>query len=576
VATATSLRGGDAISGTLSNSQPMHIVVALKLRNRDQLDSLVAAHQTLTPEQFATLHAPTQMQAQAVADYLTRSGFRNVVIATNRLLVSADGTAGIARAAFLTSFSRVQTREGRVAFANDSDAYIPKALQDSVLSVIGLQNVHQAHTIAQRAQPAAGAHTLAIVGHDPIEFSAIYDGTGVANAAGVTVGIITEGDISQPIIDLGIFTKDNGLATVSTTTVNTGGTSADTSGDVEWDIDSQDIVGAGGGRVGKLIFYNQPDLTNPSLFADFNTVVTANAAKIINVSLGECETDAKGDGSAAATDQLFQTAVAQGQTFSIATGDSGADECHNGGTTPSWPADSPYVVAVGGTRLDASTTTWNSEVVWVHSGGSPSTFEPKPSWQDALVPGTKRGLPDVAFDGDPNSGSLIIVNGGIQQWGGTSLAAPIFAGLWARVIRLKGTSIGFAAPLLYQLPVTDFHDVTVGNNGGETAKVGYDFASGRGSMILGNAMKNVGLPSPVVVSFTFTTNGLIATFIDTSTDSSSTIATHAWNFGDGGTSTAANPLHVFPKAGIYNVTEIVFDAAGNGNSTTTAVTIGPR
>jgi subtilase family serine protease len=268
--------------------------------------------------------------------------------------------------------------------------------------------------------------------------------------------------------------------------------------------------------------------------------------------------------------------VAQGQTFSIATGDFGADECHNGGTTPSWPADSPYAVAVAGTTLDASTTTWSSEIVWLHGGGSPSTFEPKPSWQNALVAGTKRGVADVAFDADPNSGALVTVNGGFQQWGGTSLAAPIFAGLWARVIRVKGTGIGFAAPLLYQLPVTDFHDVTSGNNGGETAKVGYDFASGRGSMILNSVIKHIGLPSPVVVKFSYTTSGLIAKFVDSSTDNSSAITTHAWNFGDGGTSTATNPLHLFPKAGIYNVTEIVFDAAGNGNSATTAVTIGPR
>jgi pseudomonalisin len=576
VASATLLRPGDAIQGTLSNAQPMHIVVALKLRNRDQLDSLVAAHKTLTSETFATQHAPTQMQAQAVADYLDRMGFKNVVIAPNRMLVSADGTANSARAAFLTSFARVQTMEGRAAFANNSDASIPSALRESVLSVIGLQNVYQPHTLAQRVQPKAGAGTFAITGDNPVEFSSIYGGTGVANAAGVIVGIVTIGDISQTITDLKTFTSNNGLPTVSTQTINTGGTSGDVTGIDEWDLDSQDVVGASGGRVGKIVFYNGPDFSNPSLVATFNTVVSANVAKIINVSLGECEIAAKDDGTSAATDQIFQTAAAQGQTFSVSTGDSGSDECHNGSTAASWPADSPYVVAAAGTRLDASTTTWSSEVVWAGSGGSPSSFEPKPSWQNALVPGTKRGVADIAFDADPYSGSLVIFNGGIQQFGGTSLSAPIFAGLWARVIRVKGTGIGFAAPLLYQLPEGDFHDITVGNNGGETAKVGYDFASGRGSMILGNAMKHVGLPSPLVVTFTYATSGLSAKFADHSTDSSSTIATRAWNFGDGGTSTAANPLHLFPKAGIYNVTEIVFDAAGNGNSATTAVTIGPR
>jgi xanthomonalisin len=571
---ATELRQSDVVTGALSNAQPMHIVIALRLRNRDLLDSVVAAHQTLTSETFATQHAPTQVQAQAVANYLTQSGFTNVVIAPNRMLVSADGNAGKASAAFLTTFSRVQTAEGRIAFANNSDAYIPFALSGSVLSVIGLQNVYQPHTFAQRVQPKTGAGTFAITGHDPVEFSSIYGGTGVKTAAGVKVGIITEGPLTTTISDLNVFTTSNSLPAVKTKIVGTVG--ADSGGTTEWNLDSQNIVGMAGGQVGEIIFYEMASFQNPDLVKDFNKVVTANEAKVINVSLGECETGAQQDGSAAAADQIFQAAVAQGQTFSISTGDSGANECNTGLPSASWPANSPYVVAVGGTRLDASTTTWAGETVWVGAGGAPSAYEPKPNWQDALVPGSKRGLPDIAFDADPNSGSLIYVNGGIQQWGGTSLASPIFVGSWARIIATKGTSIGFAAPLLYQLPVTDFHDVTSGNNGGETAKVGYDFASGRGSMILNSTMKHIGLPSPVVVHFSYTTSGLIAKFIDSSTDSSSAITTHAWNFGDGGTSTATNPIHIFPKAGIYNVTEIVFDAAGNGNSATTAVTIGPR
>ncbi len=58
--------------------------------------------------------------------------------------VSADGTADSAQAAFQTSFARVQTHDGRAAFANTSDAHMPPSMQDSVLSVMGLQNVHLA------------------------------------------------------------------------------------------------------------------------------------------------------------------------------------------------------------------------------------------------------------------------------------------------------------------------------------------------------------------------------------------------------------------------------------------------
>jgi len=574
VASTTALHPGDVFTGVLPHTQPMHIVVALKVQNRAQLDSLVAAHQTLKPAEFSANYAPTTSQAQAVATYLRQTGFTNVVIAPNRLLVSADGTADSAQAAFQTSFARVQTHDGHVAFANNSDAYIPAALQGSVLSVIGLQNVYKPHILAQRAQPYSGLQTFAVTGHNPTEFSSIYGGTGVPIAAGVTVGIITQGPLVQTISDLNTFTDNAHLPRVMTQIVNAVG--PDQGGTIEWNLDSQDVVGAAGGQVGQMIFYEMASFENPALVTAFNSAVTANAAKIINVSLGECETGAQGDGSAAAADQIFQAAVAQGQTFSISTGDSGADECGNGGITPSWPADSPYVVAVGGTTLDASTTTWNSEIVWALGGGSPSTFEPKSVWQGALVPGTKRGLPDIAFDGDPDSGSTIVVDGGLQQWGGTSLSSPIFVGFWARVIAVRGTGIGFAAPLLYQLPSGDFHDITVGNNGGESAKVGYDFASGRGSIISSKAIQHLGLPSPLVVSFSASSTGLVAKFTDTSTDSAGTIVSRSWSFGDGGTSTASSSSHIYSGAGTYNVTEIVTDSAGYVIGKAVPVTVGRR
>jgi subtilase family serine protease len=581
VARATILRHGDTAAGPLALSQPMHIVVALKLRNQAQLHSFIASlHQPnapkpMTSEQFMQAHSPTSAQAQAVANFMRHAGFTNVEIAPNRLLVSGDAPAASVQAAFGTSFVSVKTHDGRMAYANTQDAHVPASLQDSVLSVVGLQTVHTAHTMVQQSQ-FGSVQPMAVTGHNPTEFASIYGGSGVPTAAGVTVGIITQGSLTNVINDLNRFTSNNGLPTVTTQTVNTGGTSSDTSGDGEWDLDSQDIVGIGGGQVGKIIFYNEPTLSNSALTSNVNTVVSRNEAKIINMSLGECETAAQGDGSAAAQDQSFQQAVAQGQTFSISTGDSGADECGDGGTTPSWPAASQYVIAAAGTTLNASTTTWSSETVWSGSGGSESTFEPKPSWQ-TLWSGPRRGVADIAYDADPNSGAKVIVDGATQQIGGTSLAAPLFSGAWARMIASKGTSIGFAGPLIYQLPASSFHDITSGNNGGETATVGYDLASGRGSPIISQMNANLGGGgggnNPPVASFTDTVSGLTANFTDTSTDSDGTIASHSWTFGDGGTSTAANPSHTYAAGGTYSVTETVTDNGGAQNSVTHSVTV---
>jgi subtilase family serine protease len=583
---AVALAKGDVVSGAIDASQPMHIEVALKLRNPDQLQSFIHSAKSstlsmvqrkLSTQQFALQYSPTADQANNVAAYLTAAGFTNVTISDNRMLVAADGRADTAGAAFKTTFSSIRTRDGRMTFRHDGNVHIPASLQSSVLSVVGLQDVHRAHTFAQVAQ--AGYSPQAVTGHNPTEFSSIYGGSGLPTAAGVTVGIVTQGAIGQTITDLNTFTSNNGLSTVTTQTVNTNGTSTDASGIGEWNLDSQDIVGMAGGKVGKLIFYNIPTLSNANLTADFNAIVAANATKIINVSLGECETSAQQDGSAAADDQIFQQAVAQGQTFSVSTGDSGADECSNGGVTPSYPASSPYVVAVGGTTLTATTTTYGSETVWSGGGGSISTFEAKQSWQNGVLAGTKRGLPDLSFDADPNSGSKVIVNGAIQQIGGTSLSAPIFSGSWARLLA-SNSSLGFAGPLLYQnLTAVDYHDVTSGNNGGETASVGWDLATGFGSFKLDQVAVHIGggttppVNNPPVANFSDSVSNLTVSFSDSSSDSDGTIASRSWTFGDGSTSTATNPSHTYSAAGTYSVSLKVTDNGGASNTKTASVTV---
>ena len=216
-------------------------------------------------------------------------------------------------------------------------------------------------------------------------------------------------------------------------------------------------------------------------------------AKVINVSLGGCETSSKTSGFTASSDQIFAVAVAQGQTFSISTGDSGSMECgRRKGNQQSYPAVSPYVMAIGGTTLTTTgNTTYASEKTWKGGGGGPSTTETAPSWQvssGVLNGGTGRGVPDISFDADPNTGSKIIVNGSIVQYGGTSLSAPLFAGFWARIQSASTKTLGFPDPSIYANGGANpglFHDVTTGSNGGFTAKAGWDYATGWGSVNIG-------------------------------------------------------------------------------------------
>jgi serine protease len=77
-----------------------------------------------------------------------------------------------------------------------------------------------------------------------------------------------------------------------------------------------------------------------------------------------------------------------------------------------------------------------------------------------------------------------------------------------------------------------------------------------------------------IANFSYSASGLTVNFTDTSTDSGGTIGSHSWAFGDGSTSTAANPSHTYAAAGTYSVTETVTDSvSGQSSAKTQAVTV---
>jgi subtilase family serine protease len=187
-------------------------------------------------------------------------------------------------------------------------------------------------------------------------------------------------------------------------------------------------------------------------------------------------------------DSFFTTPVGHGGvTFVASTGDTGAPGIY--------PAFSRNVVAVGGTHLSLSGSTYSSETGYASSGGGASAYESKPSYQSGVTQSaSERTIPDVAFDGDPNTGVDVYdsYNGGFPGWykiAGTSFSAPAWAGLIA--IANQGRAGAKLAPLdgatqtlpkLYSIPSGDFHDITSGNNG-FSAGTGYDLVTGRGTPI---------------------------------------------------------------------------------------------
>jgi pseudomonalisin/xanthomonalisin len=487
----------DAVAtGTLPDTEPEHIAVSLKLRNREQLNRFIDRIHTrgdtlfgkrLTKEQFAALHAPSADQVQAVSDFLAAAGFTNISVAPNHLLISADGSAASVRSAFATELMQYQI-DGRRAFANTKPARVPRRLGSIVHAVLGLQNVEHARPMLVTQQPD-GITSLAVQGHDPLEFQTIYNVGNIPPASQTTIAIVAQGDLTQTLADLSAYERKNSLPQVPTSLVQvSSGTYNDTAGMLEWNLDSQSAT-AMAGVVQELIFYAVPTLSDAHLAEAYNRAVSDNLAKVINVSLGECESIAFTSGAIASDDQIFAQAVAQGQTFVTSSGDGGARTgcfSHNGMFVQvSYPASSPYVVAVGGTRLNTTTSGgYSSETAWTKSGGGVSRYEAIPTWQKTVLLSGKRGVPDVAFDADPSSGAIVLVSNSSMQVGGTSLSAPLFTGLLARAQSANNNTLGFAAPTIYSIAKSSpsaFHDVKSGSNGWYRANKGWDMVTGFGS-----------------------------------------------------------------------------------------------
>lgn len=196
----------------------------------------------------------------------------------------------------------------------------------------------------------------------------------------------------------------------------------------------------------------------------------------------------------------------QGWTILNGSGDHGATDYNDVAASKfsprpivNFPADVPWVTAVGGTTLLTSNDGVN-ESAWGGSGGGFSTFFSRPDYQQNLprsMQSTQRGLPDVAANADPLSAMAIYYNGEWQQVGGTSAATPTWAAIIAVANQMAGHPLGFINPALYQLATSgkfarDFRDITSGDNSfnednvnvrGYSAREGWDPLTGWGAPI---------------------------------------------------------------------------------------------
>ena len=393
-------------------------------------------------------------------------------------------------------------------------------------------------------------------------YSAGYDGTGEK------IAVVGDSEITMSNIETfrslaGLPKNDPTLTLVpgsGNATVPSANEQVEAYLDLEWS-----------GAVAKnasIIYVYVGDNSNYSVWDALQYAIDNKLAPVISTSFGYCEAGL-GQTNTLTIRGWAQQANSQGQTISAATGDSGAADCDGSdvqaatrGLAVDVPAAIPEVTGVGGSEFTgdagstSSTTYWNGtndsvygsaltyipEDVWndtsesiragnglAAGGGGASIYFSKPSWQTgAGVPSDgKRDVPDISLNASPLHDPSLICGGtdeagnqsctdgfrdsqsDVDAVGGTSVAAPAFAGVLALVDQAtESKGLGNVNSKLYSLAGSSpraFHDITSGDNKvpcvvgtpncangtmGYSAGTGYDRASGLGSIDVYNLTTN--------------------------------------------------------------------------------------
>lgn len=260
-------------------------------------------------------------------------------------------------------------------------------------------------------------------------------------------------------------------------------------------------------------------------------VAKGNYGDVVSQSFGEAE-QCESSKLLQKQHATFSQLAGNGTTLFASSGDQGAGLPTCDGSTlmkaASTPATDPKVTAVGGTDLTATAPTFDSsfheltpggqyesETVWndkalAAEGAGISTLYARPGFQNKVVSGHMREIPDIAYSASAHHDVLAFMTldpgdqgalfgapaGGLFVFGfsGTSCGSPQWAALVAIANQVAGHRLGDINPTLYALGESSsessvYNDVTVGDNSvpapfnitGFSAGPGWDQATGWGS-----------------------------------------------------------------------------------------------
>jgi kumamolisin len=496
------VNGKAAFVGRVPANQTMRIDIVMAVRDQAGLDKFLREvydrnnpqyRHFLTVSQFTEKFGPSQRDYDALVRFVKASGFSVPRASRDAMDVQLKGTVADIETAFHVQMSLYHDPiQNRNFYAPDREPMVDLPFQ--LWHISGLDNYLLPRPALVRRPP--GVRKLAVTGSCPqasfcgSDMRAAYYAKKSLTGKGQTVGLLEYA--GYDIADVNTYYKNAGQKrTAKIKGISTDGTSincvfAQRCDDTVQTIDITQALGMAPGVSMVYMFVGSTDTALLSTMSSYSPL-PLNLSSSWSWFPADPNTD----------DPFFEKMASQGQSFFQSSG--GSDAWKQGGHP--WPADSDYVICVGGTELTTKGAGkgWASEVAWEGGGGgiSPDGIS-IPPWQQLKGVITRKNQGSTKYRNGPdisaNASFSFYVCADQQactanEYGGTVFSAPMWAGYLALANEQAAAHgdmpPGFIDPSIYPLGLsagydTAFHDITKGSNPWPATK-GYDLASGWGS-----------------------------------------------------------------------------------------------